>query len=346
MIREMIKKLFNDEAGVSPIVATLVLIVVAIAGAAAVGMIMGTFSSNVADNANTGNTAQSASTEILVAGSTTVQPVSELLAKAYMAKYPGIKITVQGGGSGAGIASAGTGVVDIGAASKYLTNDDKAKYPELDQHTIGGSAVVVIEHGFAAVPAYVTKAELKALYDGNTSTVTIGGINPAAGTLVYQRTEASGTEETFAGFLGLGSNVDSQIADTNTVLANAIGNDGVLKAIMGSTGPAIGFVDYGYAKDAGATMIPVDTDATGTGTYAPVPVNDANVKAGVKARLAGTETTATTSTTYPVELCRPLNYLTNGQPSSTVDNFVQFAMSPGSLDYFHKAGYFGISELS
>ncbi len=38
----------NNEA-VSPIVATLVLIVVAIVGAAAVGLLMGSFSNNVAD---------------------------------------------------------------------------------------------------------------------------------------------------------------------------------------------------------------------------------------------------------------------------------------------------------
>lgn len=344
MIREMIKKLFNDEAGVSPIVATLVLIVVAIAGAAAVGMIMGTFSSNVADNANTGDTASAASTELIVAGSTTVQPVSEILAKAYMKENPGVKITVQGGGSGAGIASAGTGIVDIGAASKYLTNEDKTKYPELEEHVIGGSAVVVIGENLGTVTS-VTKADLDALYD-NDATSAVAAL--PASTTVYQRTEASGTEETFAGFV-FGSavkNVDSAVANTGTVtiVANAIGNDGVLKAVMDSTGPAIGFVDYGFAKDANATTLQIDIDATGTG-YTPVSITDSTVKTAVKARLAGTESTTATSTTYPVELCRPLNYLTNGEPSSVVENFVQFAMAPGSLDYFHNAGYYGISEL-
>jgi len=51
-------KFFNNDEGVSPIVATLVLIVVAIIGAAAVGLIMGTFSSQVSDQANAGDIAQ------------------------------------------------------------------------------------------------------------------------------------------------------------------------------------------------------------------------------------------------------------------------------------------------
>ncbi|MBC7086010.1 MAG: PstS family phosphate ABC transporter substrate-binding protein [Methanomethylovorans sp.] len=345
MIREMTKKLFNDEAGVSPIVATLVLIVVAIAGAAAVGMIMGTFSSNVSDNANTGDTKSAASSEIIVAGSTTVQPVSEILAKAYMKKNPGVKITVQGGGSGAGIASAATGIVDIGAASKYLTNDDKAKYPELNEHVIGGSAVVVIGKNLPATT--VTKQELQMMYNATPGDqVTIGGENVDGTLAVWQRTEASGTEETFAEFLGFGKNVDKAVDDGNTQQRNAIGNDGVLKAIKESTGPAIGFVDYGFAKEAGSaiTILKVDIDGTTTG-YTPVDVTDSNVKTAIKARLAGTEQTTDASTTYPVELCRPLNYLTNGEPSSLVNNFIQFAMSPGSIEYFHQAGYYGISEL-
>ncbi len=42
-------KFFNNDEGISPIVATLVLIVVAIIGAAAVAMILGNFSGNVSN---------------------------------------------------------------------------------------------------------------------------------------------------------------------------------------------------------------------------------------------------------------------------------------------------------
>ncbi len=108
----------NNEA-VSPIVATLVLIVVAIVGAAAVGLLMGSFSNNVADQANSGDVAGSASNTILIAGSTTLYPANVILAQDYSAAHQGVKVTVQEGGSDAGIVAAGNQVADIGASSKY-----------------------------------------------------------------------------------------------------------------------------------------------------------------------------------------------------------------------------------
>lgn len=332
------KKLFNNEAGVSPIVATLVLVVVAIAGAAAVGTILGSFSSDVSDNANSNNAMGSAATEILIAGSSTVQPVSELIAKEFMAKTPGVKVTVQAGGSSAGIASAGMGIVDIGAASKFMSDADKTKFPELVEHVIGGSAVVVIVND-AFKNAYpsvnnISQADLKVLYDANNdATVTINGTSITS-LVVYQRTEASGTEETFAKFAISGSDVDSAVVNgAITTLGTAIGNQGVLDAVKANTNPAIGFVDFGFAHGTtGVKMLQIGTYGT---------VDDKNVKVAVKDLLAG----KANSTSYEMKLCRPLVYLTKGQPSSLVNNYIQFAMAPGSIGSFAGAGYFGITEL-
>jgi phosphate transport system substrate-binding protein len=334
------KKLFNNEAGVSPIVATLVLVVVAIAGAAAVGTILGSFSGDVSDNANSNNAMGSASTEILVAGSSTVQPVSELIAKEFMANTPGVKVTVQAGGSGAGIASAGMGIVDIGAASKFMGDSDKTKFPNLVEHVIGGSAVVVIVND-AFLDAYpvenITQENLEYLYDDVSQTsIIIDGeaLTSANKTVVYQRTEASGTEETFAKFATGNSDVDSAKANSDlTTLGTAIGNQGVLDAVKGSSTPAIGFVDFGFADGTdGVEILKID-GYSGKDSKA--------IKAAVKDLLAGKES----STSYEMELCRPLVYLTNGQPSSLVNNYIQFAMSPGSIDSFADTGYFGITEL-
>ncbi|MDK2948817.1 MAG: phosphate transport system substrate-binding protein, partial [Methanolobus sp.] len=296
------------------------------------------FSSDVSSQANADNAAGSSSTEILIAGSTTVQPVSDLIAKEYMDANKGIKVTVQGGGSGAGIASAGMGIVDIGAASKFLSDDDTTKFPDLESHIIGGSAVVVIvndEFNTASGVGNVTQAELKAIYDDNASTVasTIGGSALPSNLVVYQRQEASGTEETFAGFVTGGKDVDSQVTDGGYTLDNAIGNQGVLDAVKGDSNPAMGFVDFGFADGtSGVHMLTIDTYPA---------VSSSNVKAAVKDRLAS----AGSSTTYEYGLCRPLVYLTNGQPSSLVNNYIQYAMSPAALECFHDAGYFGITEL-
>src|SRR5271157_589468 len=96
-------KFFNNDEGVSPIVATLVLIVVAIIGAAAVGLIMGSFSNSVSKQVNNQNVAGNAATTLNVGGSTTCQPIVQTMATMYMGNHTGMVINVQGGGSGAGV---------------------------------------------------------------------------------------------------------------------------------------------------------------------------------------------------------------------------------------------------
>lgn len=318
-----------NESAVSPIVATLVLIVVAVVGAVAVGTIMGTFSSDVAEQTNTGDVSGSASAEILIAGSTTVQPASELLAEAYMAQKPGVKITVQGGGSGAGIASAGMGIVDIGAASKYLPDADAAKYPDLKEYVIGGSGVVAIINANATADSKdlvdITKAQLTALYL-NESVHGLAGIKYA-----YHRAEASGTEDTFAEWIG---NKDKEAINKVTGekglhLKTATGNSGILAAIQANTlADAIGFVDAGFAKDAaGIRVLKIDTkEAT-----------DANILDALK---TGKDDK------YPAGLTRPLVYLVNGNPSSIVKDYISFVQSPGAIDQFHAAGTFSALEFA
>src|SRR5208283_4862293 len=92
-------KRMNNEMAVSPIVATLVLIVVAVIGAVAVGTIMGTFSSDVSKQASAGQASTASQTQLTIAGSTTIQPAMQLVANDFMAANPGYKISVQGGGS-------------------------------------------------------------------------------------------------------------------------------------------------------------------------------------------------------------------------------------------------------
>jgi phosphate transport system substrate-binding protein len=324
------KKLFNNEAGVSPIVATLVLVVVAIAGAAAVGTILGSFSSDVSDGASAGAAGQGASTELLIAGSTTVQPVSELLAEAYMKQNSGIKVVVQAGGSGAGIAGAEMNVIDIGSASEDV--DTIVEHPDLQKHQIGASAVVLIANGVnnAVAGTEVTSAQIKALYesadaDGKVTAAnltSLAGLTGANGTTLFQRAESSGTEDTFDGWIGTKKFTDS----TNAV--GATGNAGVLKAVEDTTN-SIGFVDYGFCEDSSVTLLDV-----GAGTD----------KKTVKAE--SLETLKGESSTFPEGLVRPLNYLTNGEPSTIEKSFIDFATQPAQKGIFSEVGYYSMYDIS
>lgn len=315
----MFANLMKNEDAVSPIVATLVLIVVAVVGAVAVGTIMGTFSNDVADQTNVGDVAGSSSYEILIGGSTTVQPVSELLAKAFMTENPGVKISVQGGGSGVGVTSAGKGIVDIGAASRAVDEDESTQYPNLETTQIGGSAVVVIANP-SVNATDVTKAELQDAING-----TFTGIDGA--NHFVQRAESSGTEETFAKWLTGEKSLDAYTTETAT------GNPGVLQSVEDNTG-YIGFVDAGYglpaAADGKVKVLNIDGKTASEAT--------------ILESLKGTDDSSADS--YIEKLTRPLNYLTDGTPSSVVKKYIDFAQSPAAIEYFHDAGMYSILEFA
>ncbi|KXS46420.1 MAG: phosphate transport system substrate-binding protein [Methanohalophilus sp. T328-1] len=318
-----IKNIFNNEQAVSPIVATLVLVVVAIAGAAAVGTLMGSFSSDVSEQASVGDSAAAASTEILIAGSTTVQPVSELLAEAYMEEHPGVKITVQGGGSGSGVASTGMDIVDIGSASRNLKDSEASKYPEIQTHQIGGSAVVVIANADLGL-TNVTQAELHdAFVNGSHSSGNLSSVSK-----MYQRSEESGTEDTFVDWLD-----EYADASMNSSIDGATGNQGVLDAVKGDSG-SIGFVDYGYADGVEEVTVLGIYETTTGNMYDDVDGDD------LEAELANAD-----GENYATGLTRPLNYLTNGGPDTMEQRYIDFARSPGAAPYFKEIGYFPVTAF-
>jgi phosphate transport system substrate-binding protein len=326
-----LKGVLKDNKGVSEVVAVLVLVAVVIVGAIGVGTIMNGFSNQVASGASSDGISDGASTELLTAGSTTVQPLSECLAKVFMDANKGVRVTVQGGGSGAGITAAGLKVVDLGAASKDVSTTDLAKYPNLQTHKIGGSGVVVIASKGCGVATSVAKAsELKAIYNGSANTTAGLTVGKA-----YQRSEASGTEETFAEYLSLkdsSKQLDSK-AD------GKVGNQGVLDAVAAGTADGtcyIGFVDYGFTVGANVNVLNL-TSTTDTLNMAPTSANIIDALKG-------------DATKYP--MVRPLNYLSNGAPSILAQKFIGFASAPGdktslntAANCFQQTGYFAVWEI-
>jgi len=345
-------KLMNNEMAVSPIVATLVLIVVAVIGAVAVGTIMGTFSSDVSKQANANGAGAASQNEILVAGSTTIDPITQAAAKMYTAKNPGVKITSQAMGSGAGVQAVGNGVADIGAASEAIKSSWTTQFPNLQKYQIGEGAIVVITNkakpaiALTTAPSYT---DLQGVFsDGkvkNSSAIgpdpipyAIGAFN--ANTAVITRADGSGTADSFyQNYLGFNRTpTSSGNANVQSVNGNA-----ALIAAVGATDYAIGFADYG---DTVANIGP-----NGAKTVAILPIQDLNnantytmsnlfdTSANVTANFNNLRTVAkyiyqtsveqgatpTQGTNkYPITLFRPLYYVTNGAPSSTVQDFINF----------------------
>jgi len=129
---------------------------------------------------------------IQIAGSTSVQPVAEKLAKKFEETHPNVKINVQGGGSGLGIKSATQGIVDIGTSSKELTPEEKNG---LKEYLIGKDGIVIalnIENPVSDL----TKDQLKDIFSGKiTNWREVGG--PDAEIHVITREAGSGTRKAF-----------------------------------------------------------------------------------------------------------------------------------------------------
>ncbi|EXJ24459.1 Phosphate ABC transporter, periplasmic phosphate-binding protein PstS [Alkalibacterium sp. AK22] len=77
-----------------------------------------------------------------VNGSTSVFPVVEAIAEAYMEIHPDVQIATHSTGSGAGVTSAIEGTSDIGMASRELNDDELGEVTESRAVAVDGIAVV------------------------------------------------------------------------------------------------------------------------------------------------------------------------------------------------------------
>ncbi len=128
---------------------------------------------------------------ITVVGSTSVQPVSDLLAEAFMDDHPGTNIYVQGGGSTTGIKAADDGAAEIGASSRDLKEDEK----HLQEYIIAQDGIVLVVHPSSEV-SDLSLEQIKDIYAGNiTSWSEVGGSREPI--TAVTREEGSGTRGAF-----------------------------------------------------------------------------------------------------------------------------------------------------
>jgi phosphate transport system substrate-binding protein len=179
---------------------------------------------------------QTESAEITIAGSTSVQPISEALAEAFMAKNPNIKVNIQGGGSGAGIKAAQEGTADIGSSSRELKSDET-----------GLTETVICKDGVAVVVSTknevkdLTIEQIKKIYsDKITNWKEVGGANKTIN--VVTREAGSGTRGAFEELV-MGK--DNPISD-KAVVQNSTG--AVRTSVAGDEN-AIGYISMANLDD-------------------------------------------------------------------------------------------------
>ncbi|WP_246495980.1 PstS family phosphate ABC transporter substrate-binding protein [Methanocalculus chunghsingensis] len=282
---------------------------------------------------------------IVIAGSTTVQPVSEILASVYMRSHQNHQIIVEGGGSGAGIRRAGTGEIEIGATSRSVKDEEFLLYPDLRVHQIGGSGIVVIA-SLDYPGSMITFEDLLLLYNDQDDHISnMGNIRNIR--VVVQRKDHSGTEEVFAEWLFPGSkDVDSALYAHDTSASGPViqmamdGNAGVLRVVKEHIG-AIGFVDFGYAEhDPGVKILRI----VDKGSQEAVPRDLSLVRKAILNEFRSGEMRDETLRYVP-GLTRPLAYVTEQNPDDEVMAFIDFARSSDARRYFNEIGYFSMNEI-
>ena len=106
-----------------------------------------------------------ASGSVTVAGSSSVSPVMEKLAEAYMKLNGNVKIEIQTSDSTTGMTSAIDGVCDIGMASRELKDTETA---ELTATVIAQDGIAVVVNNNNPIDS-LTKDQVKSIYVGETT---------------------------------------------------------------------------------------------------------------------------------------------------------------------------------
>jgi len=248
----------------------------------------------------TSNESSQVQKQISVAGSTTVQPLAEKLAEAFMEKHPDVEITVQGGGSSVGIKSAAGGIADIGAASRELKESEKQKYSDLQVFVIAYDGIAIIVHPGVEVDG-LTRKQLQGIFAGKiTSWKEVGGADKPI--IVVAREEGSGTRAAFEELVMGGKQITGQ--------AILQPSNGAVKKTVASTPYSIGFLSFGYLDE--------EVKALAVDGVAPTKENAAQKR-------------------YP--LVRPLNLLTKGTPSGLVKEWLDFILGPEGQKIVQSEGY-------
>ncbi|MEA4988408.1 MAG: phosphate ABC transporter substrate-binding protein [Anaerovorax sp.] len=232
---------------------------------------------------------------VVIAGSTSVQPLSEELADVFMDKYPDITVEVQGGGSGQGIKSIEQAIADFGALSRPVKEEEKA-YVKTET-IIAKDGVAVVVNPDCTVKD-LTLEQIQKIYTGEIKNwKEVGGDD--AEIVVVTREEGSGTRGAFTEITKVltkdenGNEIDQTISQ-----AIVQPSTGAVKQTVATTPNSIGYVSLG-ALDETVTAVAVEGVAPSSET-----VVDGTYK-----------------------ISRPFIYVTGADLSEAAQAYVDFVMS-------------------
>lgn len=220
--------------------------------------------------------------EVVVTGSSTVEPISVAVAEDFAGIQPDVNISVSGPGTGDGFKEFCAGGADISDASRKIKDEEAAackdagvEYVEL-KVGIDGIAVVTSEKNEAV--SCLSFPDLYALLgpesvgfkkwsDANSLATTVSGKGgfPDADLVISAPGTESGTYDSFVE-LALTKIAEAQGQEPGARPDySSAADDNVITQTVSSNDTSLGWVGFAYADQAsGIKMLPVSKDAAGT----------------------------------------------------------------------------------
>lgn len=230
---------------------------------------------------------------IVIKGSTTVLPIAQKVAEAYMKQNPDVKISISGGGSGNGIKALIDGSTDIADSSRFIKDKEvkmaveKGRYPV--PFAVAYDCIIPVVHPSNPI-MNLTLQQLKDIYMGKIKKWSeVRG--PDRPIVVISRDTSSGTYEVW----------EEKVMLKERVYPGALlqASNGAIVQAVSKNANAIGYIGIGYL--------------------------DSSVKDVMVEQVKGTPET-TLNGTYPVS--RALYMFTEGWPKGDTLNFINFVIHP------------------
>ncbi len=219
-------------------------------GNAATGSNADVNTTSQAADATTDTTASAdLSGKITLAGSTSMEKLANAMAEAFMEKYPNVTVAPEFTGSGAGLESLAKGTVDIGDASRALSDDEKAGGAVENIVAIDGIAVITDSENTVSD---ITSERLAQIYTGEiTNWSDLGGADEQI--VVIGREAGSGTRDAF-----------EELNDVKDACkyAQELDSTGAVLAKVAATPGAIGYVSLDVVDDTVKALQLNSVDAT------------------------------------------------------------------------------------
>lgn len=188
-----------------------------------------------------------------IAGSTSVQPLAEVLAEAY-SRSGGSRVSIQGGGSTAGVQAVLNGVANIGAISRRLAPEESAQ--GLMEHIIAYDVLTIVVHPDNPVPNLnLSLNQVRRIFSGAVTNWREMGGRPGSIHLVT-REAGSGSREAFRSLVGAIS--------PRAIVQNS---SGAIRVAVMENPQAIGYVSLGVARMGRLKVLAVDGQSPGEPRY-------------------------------------------------------------------------------